>query len=439
MALGIATVLASVTLAAVASGCRQNVYIGEPLDGDGLGVLEGGSPIIDAAPPVPDGPRPEDADAEPPFPWYLHAVGSKLYDSNDGLVSLKGVSWAGMETARRVPDGLHARLLESLFLQVETLGFNAIRIPYSSESITPSSFPTVTGGIDPLRANPDLAGLSSLEVLDRIVDAAARHHLRVILNRYRFLAADLAVPPAKWYSGSTRDDPTGGYPEQRWIDDWVTLVGRYSSRPNVVGCDLHEEPASPSRWGDGNPDTDWKMAAERAGNAVLAANPNLLVIVQGVDVAEGLSYWAGGNLKSVGTLPVNLVDTRQLVYAIHDYGKSINTTQPWFSDTSYPANLAPLWDDRWGYLVKNDLAPVLVGAFSDRKGEPAIPPDIVVADQAWRQELTTYIDANDLGFVFWALNPSAEGKAGLLKINWLDVDPEWTSLLKLGQTGAEGD
>ena len=53
------------------------------------------------------------------------------------------------------------------------------------------------------------------------------------------------------------------------------LAQRYASNPAVIGADLHNEPHGSATWGDGNPATDWRLAAERAGNAILAANPEL--------------------------------------------------------------------------------------------------------------------------------------------------------------------
>ena len=93
---------------------------------------------------------------------------------------------------------------------------------------------------DQLAANPDLVGLTSLEVLDQILDTAAAHHLRVILDRYRFRATQTSPPPSTWYSGPDPSSTQNGSPEQLWLDNWVAIAQRYTTRPNFVGCDLHE-------------------------------------------------------------------------------------------------------------------------------------------------------------------------------------------------------
>src|SRR5205085_531187 len=86
--------------------------------------------------------------------------------------------------------------------------------------------------------------------------------LRIILDRHR---PDCAAQAPLWY--------TRRYPEQRWIADLVRLALRYRQEPAVIGIDLHNEPHGRATWGDGNPATDWRLAAERAGNVVLPDEP----------------------------------------------------------------------------------------------------------------------------------------------------------------------
>ena len=57
--------------------------------------------------------------------------------------------------------------------------------------------------------------------------------------------------------------------------------------------DLHNEPHDPACWGCGDTTIDWRLAAERAGNAVLGVNPNLLIFVEGIQTFNG-TLRAGG-------------------------------------------------------------------------------------------------------------------------------------------------
>ena len=72
------------------------------------------------------------------------------------------------------------------------------------------------------------------------------------------------------------------------------------NNPTVIGADLHNEPHGSACWGCGDPARDWAAAATRAGNAVLAVNPHLLIVVEGVErQSDGSTTWWGGGLADV--------------------------------------------------------------------------------------------------------------------------------------------
>ncbi|MBJ8192122.1 cellulase family glycosylhydrolase, partial [Bacillus cereus] len=118
----------------------------------------------------------------------------------------------------------------------------------------------------------------------------------------------------------------------------------------------------------GNASTDWRLAAQRAGNAILSVNPNWLILVEGVDhnvQGNNSQYWWGGNLTGVANYPVVLDVPNRVVYSPHDYGPGVSS-QPWFNDPAFPSNLPAIWDQTWGYISKQTIAPVRVGEFGGR-------------------------------------------------------------------------
>ena len=311
---------------------------------------------------------------------------------------ITGINWFGLETSNYAPHGLWSRSMGSMLDQVKTLGYNTLRVPFSSQLLDPGSTPN---GID-FGQNPSLSGLSGLQILDELIAEAGARGLKVFLDRHR---PDSGAQSALWY--------TAQYSEQRWIDDWKMLAQRYANEDTVIGADLHNEPHGAATWGSGDPATDWRMAAEKAGNAVLSVNPKLLIIVEGVEQADNTGYWWGGNLHAAGAKPVNLSVAHQLVYSAHDYPASVSQ-QPWFSDPGYPANLASVWDDRWGYLVKNGVAPVLVGEFGSKYQTSS--------DQQWMGALAQYIQSRGISFSYWCLNPDSGDTGGILGDDWVTVN-----------------
>src|SRR5215471_4376698 len=290
--------VATAILAALVAGCHSNVYVG--------GVRPSDASVDSTASSDANGAR----EAGPAF-RYLHTSGSRIVDDAGNDVRLRCINWSGFETFLRVPDGLHARTYHSLIGLVASLGFNCLRFPYCNDALRPDSIPgNVDAGINPLAANSELLGLTSFAILERLLDDAEEQGLYVLLARHAPHQDVLQYP--LWATDPATD--------QQWIDDWSTLAGISFDHPNLVAFDLHDEPGGTASWGTGDASTDWALAATRAANAVLAINPNLLVVVAGIETVAAQSYWAGGNLAAVNDHPIVLQRSRQLVYSAHDYG-----------------------------------------------------------------------------------------------------------------------
>jgi endoglucanase len=337
---------------------------------------------------------------------YWHTSGNQILDSNNQPVRIAGINWFGFETSNYVVHGLWARNYQDVLNQIKGLGYNTIRLPYSNQLFDASSVPN---SIDYTK-NPDLQGLSGIQIMDKIIGYGSSIGLRFILDQHR---PDSGAQSALWYSSA--------YPESRWLSDWQMLATRYKNNPMVVGADLHNEPHAPACWGCGNPATDWRLAAEKAGNAILAINPNWLIFVEGTDCfgpggsTSGDCYWWGGNLEGVQQYPVQLNVANRLVYSAHDYPSSV-ASQPWFSDPTYPNNLPSIWDKYWGYIYKNNIAPVWVGEFGTLLQS--------TSDQQWLAALVKYMGTGVKGinWTFWCLNPNSGDTGGILEDDWLTVN-----------------
>ncbi len=340
---------------------------------------------------------------------YLHTDGARLVNAAGQEVRITGINWFGLETCAFTPHGLWIRNWRDLMLQIKALGFNTIRLPFSNQLLDPGTTPDPRT-ID-YRLNPDLKGLSGLQIMDKIVAEAKVLGLKVILDQHR---PDCGAQSPLWY--------TDHYSEARWIADWVRLAQRYAGNDAVVGADLHNEPHGPATWGDGNPATDWRLAAERAGDAILAANPHWLIVVEGVEhIGPSDWYWWGGNLAAAGRYPVRLSVPGRLVYEAHDYGPEVSN-QGWFSAPDFPRNLPGLWDEHWGYLQEENIAPVLLGEFGGREVDSG-------TEGTWIHTLMNYIRTHGLSYAFWCLNPNSGDTGGLLNDDWHTVSTAKMDLL----------
>jgi endoglucanase len=360
---------------------------------------------------------------------YLRTSGNKIVDSTGATVRLTGINWFGMETDNKTFHGLWAnRSWQSHIDQMAQLGYNTIRIPFSNDALRPDAQATSIN----TASNPDLIGLSPLEILDRVINYAGTKGMRVILDRHRPTAAGQS---ALWYTASVS--------EATMISDWQLLARRYAGNTTVIGADLHNEPhaegtdpnGTGSGWGQGGDARDWRLAAERVGNAILSVQPNWLIFVEGVscpsggnanawdDIPDEPCGWWGGNLSKARDFPVRLSVANRLVYSPHDYAISV-FHQDWFDDPTYPANLPGIWDSFWGYLYKENIAPIMLGEFGSTLQDPK--------DRTWLTELMRYLGTgvNGMSFTYWSWNPNSGDTGGILNDDWATVNQTKQSILQ---------
>jgi endoglucanase len=380
-------VCSAAVLAALASlGCAGEP--GPPRTNGGTAGTGGEAPAGGAAATVPALP--------------LRTESRWIVDANGRRFKLGGVNWYGAESATFTPGGLAFSDRHQIAKLVRTMGFNSVRIPWCNEMVATNPI------VDPARvsANPDLVGKTALEVLDAVIDALAEEGLVIVLDNHRSRGdwcCDLAHGDGLWY--------TVEYPEEVFIAHWEFMARRYQMQPAVVGMDLRNElrgqliasaPASCvgdcvtatdavpapecacewASWGDTTGyNRDWTVVAERVGNAILAINPQLLILVEGPHWAS----WLGANYR-----PLVLEVANRLVYSAHNYRMSQTFT-----------DCPSLWtslDGRFGFVVAqghNYTSPLWIGEFGiEHDG----------TDDAWWQCFTGYLAANDLDWAYWPLN-----------------------------------
>lgn len=346
-----------------------------------------------------------DAAAVRPLPALpLRTDGRWIVDAHGKRFKLASVNWYGAEESDFVVAGLDHADVHAIARFVAASGFNSVRLPWSNQLVETN--PIVADAR--LAANPALRGKTALDVLDAVVDALAAEGVVVILDDH--------TSSAGWCC-STKDGNglwyTAAYPESSWLADWRTMVARYRSRPSVVGADLRNElrPVETTSgtltpaWGASNAALDWRAAAARGGEAVLAANPDLLVVV------EGLNY--SNDLGGVYDAPLTLSVPHRLVYPPHDYSFDHAGLQ------SYD-QLATILGERWGFIItqgKPFTAPLWVGEFGTV--HDAADVDASTGAGLWFESLRRYLAVGDVDWSYWALNGT--------EANGAPVDPSRTT------------
>lgn len=365
----------------------------------------------------------------------LGTYGNQIIDSDQRRIRLRTANWFGAEGSNYTPHGTWQVRWTSLIDNMLDMGFNCIRLPFSGEFRFPDKAPPV--GAFRVDLNPDLVGKTSLEIFDLIIEYAGNRGMYIVLDHHRRSAGAGA-------DGSPID--SYGYDLATWISTWEVMANRYKDNKAVIGADIHNEPHDLT-W------NTWASYSEQCGNAIHNIVPHWLIFVEGVGNYAGENYWWGGMLKGVSTRPVVLTVPNRVVYSPHEYGQSVGS-QPWLAydggsvPVGWPNNLYAVWDNAWGFIFKNNIAPLWIGEFGGHFGVDGLGANTKAHstyERQWCSNLVRYynglytggatvpaLTGNDKGmsFAYWSLNPNSGDTGGLLQDDWVSQQPVKVNLIK---------
>lgn len=354
----------------------------------------------------------------------LSTVGRYIVDADGDRFKLESANWDGAQghwsgsgdkndpanhnsgMSYDIPMGLDRVPMATLMSDFHGLGLNSIRLSYSNEMLGMTApVPDVA-----VTANPELAGKTPLQVFDAVVEALTADGFAVILNNHTTTSRWCCGADdgnSKWYSSQTTE---------KWISDWVMLTERYEDNPRVVGMDLRNEVRrdiwnDPNwGWGDGN---DLYQAFQRAGIAIQQANPDVLVIMEGINW-QGIPldgfFHDRPTLKPVANLSNALPYPDKLVYAAHIYAY----TGPQHTGAT---GLGETHDARYRDLSQSELVAEVsrAAAYVNTADQHYTAPvwfsefgighasDTSDLDKAWWVNFTDILIANDSDFAAWPL------------------------------------
>ncbi|MGW6688689.1 glycoside hydrolase family 5 protein [Streptomyces sp. NPDC054961] len=355
----------------------------------------------------------------------LSTRGRYIVDANGNRFKLKSSNWAGAQgtwegsgdvndtanhqadqNAHNIPLGLDRTPIAKILADFHTLGINSIRLPFANAMMRDTAAvpdPAVT-------ANPQLKGKTPLQVFDAVVAALTADGFAVILNNhttsYRFCCG--LDGNERWNSGQST---------KQWVDDWVSLANRYKDDKRVVGADLRNEVRrdtwNDANWGWGD-DHDLYAAFQEAGNKILQANPDMLIVMEGINwqgiPLNGMSY-GRPMLTPVRNLSNTLIKSNKLVYAAHFYGytgpnytgadSGPGHTNDWPYEDFPLEKLKQLVDEEALFVTQEGqhfTAPVWISEF----GAAGRGSDDT-KEKTWFANFTDILVKNDTDFAQWPL------------------------------------
>lgn len=373
---------------------------------------------------------------EPTSDDWLSVKGNKIVDSSGKEVWLTGVNWFGYNTGTNIFDGLWAADLNSSLASIADHGFNLLRLPISAELINNWSSGSYPDANFNQTTNSYLVGMNSLEIFDYVVGQCRANGMKIMIDIHCASTDSMGHMKAMWY-----DDNVS---EEDYISALTWMADRYKNDDTIIAYDLKNEPhgkhnESPRAKWDGSTDSDnWKYIAEKAGKAVLEKNPNVLIMVEGIEIypkdiksnpnftsANEDDYyfnWWGGNLRGVKDNPVNLGKYQnKLVYSPHDYGPAVYE-QPWFKGSyTFDSLYNDCWKDNWMYIYEDNTAPLLIGEWGGYMTEPNL---------TWMTYLRQLIKENKLNHTFWCFNANSGDTGGLVLDDFTTWDTDKYEFVK---------
>ncbi|EPZ34200.1 glycoside hydrolase [Rozella allomycis CSF55] len=357
----------------------------------------------------------------------LKIKGNQILDSRSEIVHLHCVNWAGAHQRDFVTSGLNLQNRSFIADQILDMGFNCVRLQYSAQMVVENPvIPQIF-----LEENKDLINKRALHIYQEIVATLTQKNIMVIL--------DMHMMDADWCCNW--DDQNGLWFNERWskktvIDIWVFMADLFKDNQWVIGADLRNElrisypfgkislfPTFPS-WGRSiSPwKYDWANFAETLGNAVVKANRNLLIIVQGPFEVKLTKFSYPQTLEKIPGRPLELDVPNRVVYSCHDYSwfhREFNFQEMKDTDENYE-KIKKNFQIRWGNLSKQ--YPVWLGEFGTVHSFQG------VENNTYWKFLTRYINETKVHWAYWPLDGTqASGRGrefgteetfGLLNTRW---------------------
>ncbi len=342
----------------------------------------------------------------------------KIYNPDGQHVPIRGISHFGFNALILQPQYLWAMGWKEQIAQIKSLGFTAVRVPFVPDTLYNTTPVNQLSYVEP-NLNSDLIGKTPLQALDMWMAEADRLGLYILLD---FHSVSMQRQYPTWFVSNPADFSliynNQAYTKEDWMRDLDFVAKRYASLSHFFAIDIYNEPNGIVRWSAGDPGVAnpiyfWKPAAESAAAAVLAANPNLLIFVQGIngnfDGKENTNIpmnW-GEDFQPQAYQPLN-IPSDKLVLTPHTYGPDVYVKSS-FSAADFPANLAAHWETLFGQFYPTH--PVVIGEWGGKYGQGTGGQQDVI----WQNTFVDYLISKGMrdGF-YWCYTPNSGDTGGIL-------------------------
>lgn len=389
--------------------------------------------------------------------WLHVNENAEIVDMHGNPVWLTGCNWFGYNVTTQCFDGVWSLNMHDALNQIADHGFNLLRVPMSTQILLQWKYNEPDPYMVKINtySNPELSveGVEggtpkySFDIWNMAVDWCRENGIKIMMDIHCATTASNGHQLPLWYDSN--------YSTDDWLEALSWFAEYYKDDDTVIAIDLKNEPHGKNDgqgmaiWDGSTAENNWRYAAERGAAACLEQNPNLLIMVEGIEVypkfengkdwnSPAVDYahyddpnaqafhgaWWGGNFRGVRDYPVDLGEHQsQLVYSPHDYGPLV-WEQEWFKkDFTRQTLLEDYWYDTWAFLVEEKISPLLMGewgGFLDAEHDPTGD------NKKWMGLLRDYMIEKRIHHTFWCFNENSGDTGGLIAggTNWTEWDQE---------------
>ncbi|KAI3525876.1 hypothetical protein L1887_05006 [Cichorium endivia] len=343
-------------------------------------------------------------------------------DLNGERVKFKCVNWPA-HLKPMLAEGLDKKPLSYIVNQVAFFGFNCVRLTWATNMFTRYSEKTVvqtfrdlslTNAIKGLEMNnPQLLDLTVIDAFSVVIDVIQSYGVMVVLDNH--------VSEPMWCCSNT--DGNGFFGDKYFDpDEWLrglSIVGKhYRNTPMVVAMSLRNELRGPRQNVN-----DWYHWVRRGANTIHEANPNVLVLI------SGLNYDLDFSALKSEPLGLDHELSNKIVYETHRY--SFTEGQRWLRRplNEMCNNVIRDINNRVAFLTTGSHpAPLFVTEFGvNLMGKRE-------SDNVFLPCYMAYLAEMDLDWAVWALQGSYYLRQGVQNMDeqYGMLDNDWTGLRNPG-------
>ncbi|KAK6947853.1 Glycoside hydrolase, family 5 [Dillenia turbinata] len=352
-------------------------------------------------------------------------------------VKLACVNWAAHMEAM-VAEGLDKKPLKEIATKVALLGFNCVRLTWATFMFTRKQQASHTvaqslhslglhkASIGMAKNNPSLLNLTLVEAYEAVVNELGANDLMVVLDNH--------VSRPMWCCRS--NDGNGFFGDQHfsseeWLQGLTEVAERFNGVRQVVAMSMRNELR-----GARQNVSQWYHYVQKGARSIHEANPEVLVIV------SGLNY--DTNLNFLQRRPLNLNLDNKLVYEAHWYSFS-GKRREWEVQplNQVCASAIQRFKNQAAFLITGqNPVPLFVSEFGvDQRG-------VNRADNRFLSCFLSFAAENDLDWALWALQgsyylrngrPGFDESYGVLDVDWNNLrNPKFQERFQLIQTMIQG-